>query len=115
MRRHFVITEARKVSKDHIIKYRGGLYEVPRGLSGEWIDVRRQVLTGEISILHEGRFIRLQLVDLVANAKNKRALCRDDDDSPVLGDAIPKTAATLAFERDFTPLVGPDGSFNKNE
>ena len=29
---HFVVTEARKVSKDHIIKYGGELYEAPRGL-----------------------------------------------------------------------------------
>jgi hypothetical protein len=29
----------------------------------------------------------------------------------VPGDAVPKTAATLAFERDFSPLVGPDGGF----
>lgn len=115
LRRHFVITEARKVSNDHILKYGGGLYEVPRGLSGEWIDVRRQVLTGEISIFHDGHLVRLQLVDLVANAKNKRASRRDDDDSPVPGDAIPKTAATMAFERDFIPLVGPYGGFINNE
>ena len=30
---------------------------------------------------------------------------------PVSGDAIPKTAATLAYERDFAPLVGTDGGF----
>ena len=115
LRSHFVITEARKVSKDHIIKYGGGLYEVPRGLSGEWIDVRRHVLTGELSILYDGRLVRLQLVDLVANAKNKRASRRDNDDNPVPGDAIPKTAATMAFERDFAPLVGADGGFTSNE
>jgi transposase InsO family protein len=61
---HFVVTEARKVSKDHVIKYGGELYEAPRGLGGEWIDVRRQVLTGELSILHDGRLVRLHPVDL---------------------------------------------------
>lgn len=111
--RHFVVTEARKVSKDHIVKYGGELYEVPRGLAGEWIDVRRHVLTGELSIFHDGRFIRLHPVDLAANAKSRRGRVRDSDEKPVPGDAVPKTAATLAFERDFTPLVGPDGGFNK--
>jgi transposase InsO family protein len=111
--RHFVVTEARKVSKDHIVKHGGELYEVPRGLAGEWIDVRRHVLTGELSIFHDGRFIRLHPVDLAANAKSRRGSVIDGDEEPVPGDAVPKTAATLAFERDFTPLVGPDGGFNK--
>jgi transposase InsO family protein len=115
LRSFFVITEARKVSKDHIIKYGGGLYEVPRGLSGEWIEVRRQVLTGELSILHDGHLVRLHLVDLAANAKTKRANKKTGDDEPVPGDAVPKTAATMAFDRDFTPLVGADGGFTNTE
>lgn len=110
---HFVVTEARKVSKDHVIKYGGELYEAPRGLGGEWIDVRRHVLTGALSIFLGGRFIRLQKVDLAANAKSRRGRVIDSDEEPVPGDAVPKTAATMAFERDFTPLVGPDGGFNK--
>lgn len=108
---HFVVTEARKVSKDHVIKYGGELYEAPRGLGGEWIDVRRHVLTGELTILHDGRLMRLHPVDLAANAKTKRAREKANDDGPMPGDAVPKTAATLAFERDFAPLVGPDGGF----
>ena len=108
---HFVVTEARKVSKDHIIKYGGELYEVPRGLGGEWIDVRRHVLTGVLEILHDGRLVRLHPVDLAANAKAERAARSSNNEAPVPGDAVPKTAATLAFERDFFPLVGPDGGF----
>lgn len=111
----FIVTEARKVSKDHVIKYGGELYEVPRGLAGEWIDVQRQVLKGALSILHDGRLVRLHPVDLAANAKSKRAQNNSDDDGPQPGDAIPKTAATLAFERDFAPLVGTDGGFNDDE
>jgi putative transposase len=112
---HFVVTEARKVSKDHVIKYGGELYEAPRGLGGEWIDVRRQVLTGELSILHDGRLVRLHPVDLSANAKDRRAARQSKDEKPTPGDAVPKTAATMAFERDFTPLVDPDGGFPKKE
>ena len=109
---HFVVTEARKVSKDHIIKHSGKLYETSRGLGGEWIDVRRQVLTGALSILHDGRLVRLHPVDLAANAKTRRAR-KIKDEEPIPGDAVPRTAATLAFERDFTPLVRPDGGFNR--
>lgn len=112
---HFVVTEARKVSKDHVIRYGGELYEAPRGLGGEWIDVRRHVLTGELSILHGGRLVSLHPVDLAANAKTKRARGKIDDDGPVPGDAVPRTAATLAFERDFAPLVGPDGGFTDHD
>lgn len=112
---HFVVTEARKVSKDHIIKHGGALYEAPRGLGGEWIDVRRHVLTGELSILHDGRLVRLRPVDLAANAKTKRARGKTSGDGPVPGDAVPRTAATLAFERDFAPLVGPDGGFTDHD
>jgi len=54
-------------------------------------------------------------VDLAANAMTQRAREITQDHGPVPGDAIPKTAATLAFERDFTPLVGLDGGFIDNE
>ena len=108
---HFIVTEARKVSKDHVIKYGGELYEVPRGLGGEWIDVRRHVLTGALEILHDGRLVRLHPVDLAANAKAERCARKSKDEAPVPGDAVPKTAATMAFERDYSPLVGPDGGF----
>lgn len=110
LREGFVLTEARKVSKDHVISYEGQKYEVPRGLGGQWIDVRRQVLTGELSVLHEGRIVRLHPLDLEANAKNKRAV-RTQNDEPVRGDAVPRTAATMAFDRDFHPIVGPGGDF----
>ena len=115
LREHFIVTEARKVSRDHIIAYGGAMYEAPRGLAGEWIDVRRQVLTGDLFILHDGCLVRLHPVDLASNAKTKRAFYKTDDDKPVPGDAVPKTAATLAFERDFAPLVGPDGGFTDDE
>lgn len=114
LREGFILTESRKVSKDHVISYDGQKYEVPRGLGGQWIDVRRQVLTGELSLLHDGRIVRLHPLDLAANAKDKRA-ARMRNDEPVRGDAVPKTAATLAFENDFQPIVGPNGDFFDKE
>ena len=84
---------------------------MPRGRGGEWVDIQRQVLTGELFILHDSRLVRLQPVDLAANAKTKRMREQLRDDEPQPGDAVPKTAATLAYERDFVPLVGPDGGF----
>jgi hypothetical protein len=115
LRDKFVVTEARKVSNDHIISYDGTLYEVPRGLAGEWIDVRRQVLTDALFILNNGTLMRLHPVDLAANAKIRRAHGKSDIEVPVTGDAVPKTAATLAFERDFSPLVSKDGGFKDDD
>ncbi len=46
----FLVTEERRVSKDHVIQYDGGLYEAPRGLSDQRVLVHRQVLTGELSV-----------------------------------------------------------------
>lgn len=111
LRDRFVVTEARKASKDHIISFEGVLYEVPRGRGGEWVEIQRHVLTGKLFILHDSRLVRLQPVDLTANAKTKRTREGINDDEPQSGDAVPKTAATLAFERDFAPLVEPDGGF----
>ena len=73
------------------------------------------MLTGVLFILHDGTLKRLHPVDLAANAKTKRAQSKTVNDTPVPGDAIPKTAATLAFERDFAPLVGTDGGFTDKE
>ncbi len=115
LRNRFVITESRKVSLDHVISFDGTLYEVPRGLGGSWIDVQRQVLTSALFILHDGTLMRLHPVELAANATSGRARRRADETEFVKGDAVPKTAATLAFERDFSPLVARDGDFTGKE
>jgi hypothetical protein len=115
LREHFFVTESRKVSNDHVISYEGVNYETPRGMAREWIEVRRQLLTGELYILHDGRLVRLHPVDLAANAITQRARIESDKEQFMAGDAIPKTAATLAFERDFAPLVGQDGGFSDKE
>ena len=85
LRDKFVVTETRKVSPDHIISYKSEMYEVPRGLAGEWIDVQRRVLTGALLILHDGTLKRLHPVDLAANAMTQRARHKTDNDEPVLG------------------------------
>lgn len=110
-----MVTEARKVSADHVISYRSTLYEVPRGLGGSWIDVQRQVLTGALFILHDGTLMRLHPVDLAANATSRRGRRKTDEAEAVPGDAVPKTAATMAYERDFSPLVAKDGGFTDKE
>jgi len=109
LRARFIVTERRRVSNDHIIQYGGRLYETPRGLARESLLVRRQVLDGELSILHQGRVVTLHEVDLARNAHDHRGRT-----APPPPEVAPvKTAATVAFERDFAPIVDADGGFSR--
>ncbi len=105
----FVVTETRKVSNDNVISYEGVDYEVPRGHAGTDVTVWRHLLSGALSVVHDGRLVALAPVDLTLNAVSRRAVpsapAPDDDES------APRTAAQLAFARDFAPVVGPDGGF----
>jgi len=105
----FVVTETRKVSNDNVVSYEGVDYEVPRGHAGTDITVWRHLVSGALSVVHDGRLVALAPVDLAHNAVSRRAIpsapASDDDEG------APRTAAQLAFARDFAPVVGPDGGF----
>jgi hypothetical protein len=115
LRARFVVTEERRVSNDHVIQFEGGLYEAPRGLARQKVRVLRRLLGGaddvapvHLSVVHDGRMQRLHPVDLAKNARSKRGRAAPPELEPV---APVKTAATVAFEREHAPLVGPDGGF----
>jgi hypothetical protein len=63
-------------------------------------------------MLHEGRLLALAPVDTLANARGRRARSRREDPPAPLP---AKTAAQLAFERDLSPIVDPDGGFSEDE
>jgi transposase InsO family protein len=106
LRRRFVIHIQRRVTPDHTVSVDSLDYEVPRGHAGEKVIVYRRLLEKSLAIMHEGRLVELHPVDLHANARSPRARPpRQDDPRPPL----PKSAADLAFERDFSPVVDPDG------
>jgi len=115
LRARFVVTEERRVSNDHVIRYGGALYEAPRGLARQKVVVHRQLLSGQLSVLSaEGRMVALHPVDLAKNARAPRGRRREGE--AATHEVAPvKTAATLAYERDFAPLVGPDGGFNEEQ
>ena len=108
----FVVTDERRVSKDHVIKYGGGLYEAPRGLARQKVLVHRHVLSGELSLLRDERFVRLHPVDLALNARDRRG---QRPAEPPVRVAPVKTAATLAWEQDFAPVIDVDGGFHDKE
>lgn len=115
LRERFVLELQRKVSLDHVISVDGVDYEVPRGLAGTRISVWRQVLDGTLMVLdpdRSGRLVRLQPVDLCANAQQRRGQASSVDDTAPVPVA---SAADMAFARDFQPVVGPDGGFSTKD
>ena len=110
LRNAFLVTETRVVSADNVISHGGTSWEIPRGHARTTIEVHRQVLDQTLYIVHEGQFVRLHPVDLTDNAYTRRAPQKAPAD-PVR--TPPQTAASLSYDRDFGPLVGPDGGFPK--
>lgn len=110
LRSYFIITETRLVSKDHVIKYNSVEYEAPRGLGGSKVAVHRKILESEIFIVHNGRALRLHPVDRQANARDRRSP-HHSVETPVTGEGVSRTAATIAFDRDYGPLVDHEGGF----
>jgi putative transposase len=109
LRERFVVTETRRVSNDNVIPYDGVDYEVPRGHAGTQIQVYRRLLSDELAIIHDGRRVTVHPVDLGRNAIDRRA--QPAAPAPSDDEGAPMTAARLAFDRDFGPVVGPDGGF----
>ncbi len=115
LRERFTLTFQRRVSKDHVVPVDGTDYEVPRGYSGEKVDLHRRLLeqTAERDALYlprRGRLVRLHPVDLAANARGRRAP-RPQDDGDDITPVPAKSASQLAFERDLPPMIGPDGGY----
>ena len=109
--RRFVVRQPRKVSADHVIKMDGRLWEAPRGLGNGWVEVVRHVLDGRLWVLHQGRMIELAALDEHANATDRRT----EAEPPVLSEGVPTTAARLAYDHDFLPLVDGQGGFTETD
>ena len=107
--RHFLVTETRRVSRDHVISYGGQLYEVPRPLAASQVEVHRHILSEHLFVPWQGRLVRLHLLDPEANASGGRTAAGEE---PSAGeDAVPRTAATIAFDRQWRPIIDADGGY----
>jgi hypothetical protein len=115
LRQAFVLHVERTVSNDHVVSVGPVDYELPTGYARQRVTLYRNLLDDTVSILHQGRLIRLHPVDLTFNAVSRRARpgagaqANRAPETPLL----PKSAADLAFERDFAPAVDADGGFLK--
>ncbi len=111
--RRFVTRLPRTVSADHVIRMDGRLWEAPWGLAGQRIEVVRHVLDARCWVLHQGRMVELAPLDEHANATDRRAAA--DAQGPVASQGLPTTAASLAYDQDFKPLIDPDGGFPETD
>jgi len=108
----FVIHHERTVSRDRIVSIDSTLYEVPLALSrggrkGRRIIIEERVLAGTFHVFcPDGTRVRIHPVDLEANAHSRRAKREALDDKP---EAITRSAADMAYDRDFGSILDEDG------
>lgn len=114
IRKAFLLTRKRRVSRDHVVKVAGKLYETPAGYAGKIIKLFHHVLDGTVQMLHEQRLIELAPPDLALNAVSQR-VGKPKRRKGELRPMPPKTAATIAYEKAFAPIVGSDGGFTNQE
>jgi transposase InsO family protein len=110
LQRLFLVSVSRRVTSHHTIPIGSKRYEVPRGYAGQRIALFRHVLKHQVLFMHDGRFIELAEADLVANARARRSPHRKESSREVTH-PLPKSAAELAYERDFAPVTDADGGF----
>jgi transposase InsO family protein len=109
----FRATFTRTVTKDNLIPYQGVDYELPRGHANTQITIHRSVLGGQLFVPHEGRLLEITPVDRIANAYSRRA--QGARTEPGVIAPIVHTAASLAYQREFAPIVGADGGYTRGD
>lgn len=109
----FVLHEKRYVSNDNIVSVDSIHYEMPRGHAGTKAIIRRNVLDNTLSFLNQDRLIKLCPVDLINNARDKRAGNGADLEEPPKKHT--RSSAAIAFNKDIGPIVDADGGYPKGE
>jgi hypothetical protein len=110
--RAFVVHLDRTVSNDRVVPIDTTDYEVPAALGpaggpNRRIQITHRLLDNTYHVVCDGRLVRIHPVDLVANARAHRGRRKDDPGDP--SSPPVKTAADLAFDRDFGSVVDDDG------
>ncbi len=106
----FCISLNRVVANDNVISWDATAYEMPFGYARQSITLIHKLLEGTIHFLHQGRYMQLHPVDPIANARLRRARTHPPTEQPQSPPS--KSAADMAFERTYKPLVGSDGGYS---
>lgn len=114
LRAAFVVGLERTVSADHTVSVDGVAYEMPLGFARQTVVLERHLLDGG-SLHHpdrHGQHVRLQPVDVHANAMAGRAR-RLDESETAAGQRAPRpTASMLRYQQQLGPITAPDGGFS---
>jgi putative transposase len=105
----FVLHEKRYVANDNIISIDSIHYEMVRGYAGTTVTVQRNVCDNTLSFIDKGRLVKLTPVDLISNARDRRA--RKDIKINEPPQNHNKSSADIAFNQDVLPIVDADGGF----
>lgn len=111
LRERFTLPVTRRVSADHVVKYDGTLWEVPRGLARTVVTLHRRMLEGPdaLYIAHGGEFVRLHPVDVHANAMSGRARPAEVAEASVT-EPVP-TASMRRYAKAHASMLTRDGGF----
>ena len=114
LKKKFILAGTRRVNEDNTVKMppKSTLYEMPLGYMGLEVTVYHNVLTRKVLFAHEGKLIELHPADKNFNAIAGRA--RPPDSKGAAPSPV-KTAAMMAFDKEFRPLVDSDGGFHNLE
>ena len=80
---------------------------MPNGYAGKIVTIEDHLLHDAQYFMHNGEKLKLNNVDLVANAKEKRQ-ARDIVSEPE--PALKTTAGRVLYDRDFPPIVDANGN-----
>lgn len=106
----FCIRENRKVRSDNCITYNGVIYQLPYGYAGKRINLDFNLIKQTLHFISDTSSILLHEADPEANAR--RAPFRSPKIDPKPPDFM--TAAEIAFNKDFQPIVDHDGGFSNS-
>lgn len=108
----FVTRFDRRVSNHNCVPIDSVLWEVPLGHRGERIDIFRNMITGTLSVQHNGERVRIKPADLTKNAYERDKTAPDSQP----GQHKPRpTAADTIWNRDHPPLTDGDGNYRGDE
>lgn len=108
----FVIHLRRRVSSDNIVKVDKRELQLPLGYAGTIINLQRRMFDNSVHFLNKGKLQELNEVNKIENARSRRAKKKKKKKT---ANKVVKTAASKQFDKDFSPIVGPDGGYPKSK
>lgn len=104
----FLASFTRRVTNHNCVPVDGVLWEVPLGYRGQRVPLYRNMITGELTMLHESKRVVLKQPDLHRNASAKRGAATPPAETK---EGCRRTAADIAWDREHPPLTDEDGNY----